>query len=256
MRFPPKRRAKYTNADSLFANCLRDGDCYIWPVAPTMPAPLLSPDSPMAKKFHTTGVVRILFSIVRFFPASTRMVRWCPTKHCVNPYHHTEAGVFVQARMKMRDPTLLLPQQEEHRHLLGPSDEEIEAMKPTNPELLRHLAETAARAGFDCKGIPNHRHQDAFKRKVKVWTPPPGAPVAEEGVPVLVVKGYNDKPAVQDTGPQKVSDEEWAEIENMFAQPKSLPDVVDERADVEHPEPTDDIFAMITRRKEWEQNRK
>lgn len=248
------RPPKYTNADSLFANCARDGYCFVWPVPITVPSPVLAPASVLVKQFHTNSVARILFSIVRFFPASTRLVRWCDSKHCVNPYHHTEAGAYVAMRAKMPDPTDLLPEQVERRHLLGPSDEEIEAMKPTDPEVLRILADSAAQAGPTGKGIPDHRHLRAFQRKV--WTPPPGAPVAEEGVPVLVVKGYNDKPAVQDTGPQKVSDEEWAEIENMFAQPKSLPDVVDERADVEHPEPTDDIFAMITRRKEWEQNRK
>lgn len=251
MQNPNGRPLRYGNADGLFSNCVRVNDCYVWPMPLHMPTPVLSPDSPISKKFHTNSVARILFIICRFFPAGKKLVRWCPTRHCVNPYHHTEAGIYVARRAKMVNPTDLLPEQESSRPLLGPSDEEIQALRPTNLPLLHHLAETAARAGFDCKGIPDHRHKNPFQRKE--WTPPPGAPVAEEGVPVLVVKGFNDAPVGAATS--KVSDEEWAEIEAGIATPHSLPEVVDEREDVDHTEPTDDIFAMIARRKEWEQKR-
>lgn len=249
---PNGRPLKYGNADGLFSNCLRNNDCYIWPMPAHMPTAVLSPDSPIARKFHTNSVARILFIICRFFPAGNKLVRWCPTRHCVNPYHHTEAGVYVARRAKMVNPSDLLPEQEARRHLLGPSDEEIAAMRPTDLPLLHHLAETAARAGFDCKGIPNHRHQNPFQRKV--WTPPPGAPVALDDVPVLIVKGFNDTPRRDDEPAQKISDEDWADIESGLG-PKRLPEVIDEREDVNHDEPTDDIFTMIARRKEWEQKR-
>lgn len=248
----PGRPPKYLNADQLFANCARDGDCFIWPTPPTMPSAVLGPDSVLARMFHTTGVARILFSICRFFPAGNRVVRWCNTKHCVNPYHHAEAKFYAKRRLKMENPNGLLPEQEKHRHLLGPSDEEIAAMKPTDPEVLTILTQSAARAGFYGDGLPDHRHKDAFKKKE--WSPPPGAPVAKEGVPVLVVKGFNDAP--HEAAPAKLSDEAWDELEGGFAPVQSLPEIHDETRDVEHPQPEVDIFETIRRRQEWERTKK
>lgn len=245
------RPPKYLTADHLFANCYRDGDCYVWPTPPTIPSPILGINSTLAKQFHTNSVARILFSICRFFPAGTRLVRWCSTRHCVNPYHHTEAAFYVEQRAKLPNPNSLLPEQEDRRHLLGPTDEEILAMKPTNTELLRHLADTAARAGFTGKGVPDNRHRNAFKRKE--WTPPPNAPVAQDGVPVLIVKGFNDTRPAEPA--QKMTDEAWAELESGLGD-KRLPEVFDQREDVDHPEPEPDIFAAIRLRNEWERNRK
>ena len=141
------RPPKYTNADQLFANCSLDGTCFIWPSPPTSQAPVLGPESYLSKKFHTVGIPRIVFSIVRFFPAGGRLVRWCNNRYCINPYHYTEAGIYVEKRAKMQNPRDLLPEQEVSRHLLGPSDEEIEAMRPTNVDVLRVLADSAAQAG-------------------------------------------------------------------------------------------------------------
>jgi hypothetical protein len=70
--------------------------------------------------------------------------------------------MYVQKRLKMVNPRDLLPEQEESRHLLGPTDEEIEAMRPTDIEVLRILTDSAAQAA---RGHPDIRYHPRLHDK-------------------------------------------------------------------------------------------
>jgi hypothetical protein len=241
------RPQKYRTADDLFANCARRDDCYIWPDPPSMVIPALSPTSPLAKLFHTVSVARILFTICRFPPAGTRIVRWCSTRFCVNPYHHAEAGVFVKERIASESFTSPLPSQASTRHLAAPSDEELETMKPTDVKLLRHLAESAARAGIDCKGIPNHRHQNPFKPKHLIGVE---AVYADPDVPVLVMTNMRPK---RDDYPD-VAEISFDDIEEQLSRTMATSQPAPKLAEpsVQHVDSDDtSIFAAIRRREEW-----
>lgn len=245
---PNGRPQKYKTADDLFHNCARRDDCYIWPDKVTMTMPMLAPASPLSKLFGTTSVVRILFTVCRFLPASTRLVRWCNTRFCVNPYHHTEAGAFVKQRRASESPTSLLPSQLESRHLVAPPDDVLETLKPADPVILRHLAETAARAGFDCKGIPDHRHTNAFKPKHMINAE---TIYADPTVPVLVMRSMV---APRDTTPVNLEDDEFsfddieAKLDDLVAK---TPVRKSKTPEVPQVDPSDDIFSAIKRRDDW-----
>jgi len=185
------RKAKYQNADDLLDNTTVRNDCLVWPSA-NVPIPCLAPASPMAQKFYTNSVARILFTITRYPPAGTRLVRVCSTPFCVNPFHHTEPKVFRLQRQKLLDPHGLLPSQESKRDLIAPPDDYIASLYPRKPQHVRFLAETAARAGYDGKGLrpadkkvypatfPNVVYADPAKPlfKLKLKTPVPTSPEA------------------------------------------------------------------------------
>ena len=80
-------------------------------------------------------------------------MRVCSTHFCVNPFHHTEPKVFRLQRQKLLDPHGLLPSQESKRDLIAPPDDYIASIYPRKPQHVRFLAETAARAGYDGKGL-------------------------------------------------------------------------------------------------------
>lgn len=179
------RKAKYQTADDLLDNTTVRNDCLVWPSA-NVPIPCIAPASPMAQKFYTNSVARILFTITRYPPAGTRLVRVCSTHFCVNPFHHNEPKIFRLQRQKLLDPHGLLPAQEAKRDLIAPPDDYIASLYPRKPQHVRFLAETAARAGFDGKGlrpadkklypttVPNVVYADPDKPlfKIKLKTPP------------------------------------------------------------------------------------
>lgn len=204
------RPAKFNNADDLINNCTVKNDCFIWPQA-NLPSPLLSPTSPLARKVGTNSVVRILFILCRYLPASTRLVKWCNTPFCVNPYHHSENRSIMTRRLRESSAggaMNLLPEQESTRHLF-PSDAELLPLRPVDPAVNQLLSATAALAGFDARNLPQNR----LIAK--------GVPTAEEGKPVLVMKSLVEK--------QKR--EEVAEVESKEA--------IDD---------TDDFFAALEAR--------
>ena len=183
------RSAKYKTADDLLDNTVVRNDCLLWPESSCM-MPSLGPASPMAKTFGTTSVIRILFTIVRYPPGGPRLVGLCSSKFCVNPYHYVEAKRFLRQRKAMLDPHGLLPSQEFNRHLIAPPDDYLAALYPKKPQHVRFLAETAARAGLDGKGLrpadkkvhpttfPNAVYADPAKPlfKIKLKTPVPTSP--------------------------------------------------------------------------------
>ena len=243
---PNGRPQKYKTADDLFHNCARRDDCYIWPDKVTMTMPMLAPASPLSKLFGTTSVARILFTICRFPPASTRIVRWCNTRFCVNPYHHTEAGAFVKERRASESPTALLPSQTESRHLVAPPDDVLETLKPADPVILRHLAETAARAGFDCKGIPDHRHTNAFKPKHMINAE---TIYADPTVPVLVMRSMTPVREATPNLEEFSFDDIEAKLDDLVAK---TPVQKSKAPEVQHVDSEDDsIFAAIRRRDEY-----
>lgn len=187
------RPIKYANADDLLDNCTIKDDCYLWPSSST-PMPMLSPNSPLAQKFGTTSVMRILFTVCRFVPAGPRLVHRCANKFCVNPFHFSESKAVRAKRLELPNPNGLLPDQEEHRHLIAPPDEELLEMRPKNPTHIKMLLDSAVLAGYDAQGM-------ADKRSYKM--PPKAQPrFADPDVPVLVIK---PRPVV----PPTVTDEDW-----------------------------------------------
>jgi len=208
------RPIKYANADDLLDNCTVKDDCYHWPKSSTL-MPMLSPNSPLTKKFGTTSVARILFSICRFVPAGPRLIHRCNNPFCVNPFHFSESKAVRAKRMELPNPNGLLPDQEERRHLIAPPDEELIALRPKSQTHIKILLDSAVLAGYDAKGM-----HDARSYKV----PPKVQPrYAEEDVPVLVIKPR--KAAVAD-------EPEWDEPVAPTAEPEEDPD---------------DIFAVIRR---------
>lgn len=191
------RTPKFSNADDIIDNCTIVKGCFIWP-ASNMPTPQLSPAGPLSKLMHTNSVARILFAICRFPPASTRLVRWCNTPFCVNPYHHTEARTYVKRRVKQDSYTALLPSQVASRHLAFPSDDILEGLKPKNPYVMTRMVEAAAEAGQDARKMPGHRDLN------------PNIPVADPKKPVLVMRP-SAKAALKPT------DEDGLKSEDFFS---------------------------------------
>ena len=122
------RTAKYQTADDLLDNTTVRNDCLVWPSA-NVPIPCIAPASPMAQKFYTNSVARILFTITRYPPGGTRLVRVCSTHFCVNPFHHVEPKIFRLQRQKLLDPHGLLPSQESKRDLIAPPDDYIATLE-------------------------------------------------------------------------------------------------------------------------------
>jgi hypothetical protein len=161
------RTPKYKNADDLINNCLIHGSdlCFVWPYgeesAHNPPPPVLSPASYLTMRLNTNSVARILFTLCRYVPASKRLVKWCTTPSCVNPYHHTETTKMVQLRWELssiegkagRFFTDLTPAQEKIRHIL-PSRELIDELQPVELGILKLLQESAMLSGVDARGIP------------------------------------------------------------------------------------------------------
>ena len=236
------RPVKYQTADDLLDNCRPHNDCYLWPESAS-PIPMLGPNSPIAKQFGTVSVVRILYVLCRYIPMGKRLVRKCNQPNCVNPFHHTEAQVYMNKRAKLANPNGLFPQQEDSRHLLAPPDEVLDKMRPANPVHIKRLMDAASIAGYEGDGLNDERRYVPPKHRK-----PNFAPV---DAPVLVMKGFVPTPATQEPEVKQ----EWDEFESgLFAKHKveSLPEVRVEADEVDHDGPTNDIFEAIRRRKEWE----
>lgn len=182
------RPTKYRDADSIFANCTIKNDCILWPQSNNR-VPLFTVSSPIAKQFATTSIARIVFTICRFVPASQRLTRWCTSDFCINPYHHAESRPYQEKRKKLFNIQDDLPEQESHRHLIAPSAEELDRMKPTDPIICNVLMRSAATAGNDARNLPNRRFL-GFPVKGHEGMPllPEGENTAKEGVPVLIIK--------------------------------------------------------------------
>ena len=182
------RPVKYRDADTLLENCTTRGYCFVWPNTSNSLAPILTANSPLAKQFATTSIARILFTIIKFPPASSRITRWCTTEFCVNPWHHREAKPFMEKRRKQVLPFDDLPEQDSHRHLIAPDEATLHALKPKNPVFTDLLAQSAGEAGYDCMGLKNRRfvglshihHKDT-------------APTAQDDKPVLIMKSLVEK---------------------------------------------------------------
>lgn len=212
------RPVKYRDADTLLENCEIKGYCFVWPNTANSLVPILTANSPLAKQFATTSVARILFTIIKFPPASKRITRWCTTEFCVNPWHHREAKPFMEKRRKQVLPFDDLPEQDSHRHLIAPDEATLTAMKPKNPIFTDLLAQSAGDAGYDCMGLKSRRfvglshihHKDI-------------APTGEDKdtKPVLVMRSLVEKQKreaealANPTTPEKL-DEDWGEIEKLF----------------------------------------
>ena len=217
------RRLRYACADDLLSNCTLKDDCFIWPPG-TLNTPVLSPTSPMSKEFGTVSIVRILFTICRYVPASPKLVRHCVNPFCVNPYHHAESKKWMEKRLKLKDPNGLLPAQESRRHLIAPPDDVLYTLRPTNPAHLKVLMDSAALAGFDAKGIIEKR-SFAVPVRPRVY--------AEPDKPVLVLK-------------RKVTETVLAQAETALETPKRAKqeDIPPDEQDLET------IFGLIERREQ------
>lgn len=209
------RKLKYRTADDLLGNCTIEHGCFLWPLS-DMQAPLISPTSPLAKMLNTNSVARILFILCRHIPASTRLVKRCTSKFCVNPYHHTESNEVMRQRKSMAErglnPFDLLPRQESSEHLMFnlPAGVTLNTLKPQNPELLGQLTMSASIAGFDGKGIP--------KSLTKTYD----APMAMPDKPVLVIRKREEaKPEVKPEEKEESIDDFFDMLERGFAARKN-----------------------------------
>lgn len=205
------RKLKYRNADDLLNNCTITNGCFIWPLS-DMQAPLISPTNPLAQMLHTNSVARILFTLCRHIPASTRLVKRCTSKFCVNPYHYTESGEVMRQRKAMSErglnPYDLLPRQESIEHMMFslPAGVTLNTLKPHNPEVLGILMVSASIAGFDGKGIP--------KSMTKTYE----VPTATPDKPVLVIRKREDaKPEVKPDEKEESIDDFFDMLERGFA---------------------------------------
>jgi hypothetical protein len=205
------RKLKYRNADDLLNNCTITNGCFIWPLS-DMQAPLISPTNPLAQMLHTNSVARILFTLCRHIPASTRLVKRCTSKFCVNPYHYTESNDVLRQRKAMSErglnPYDLLPRQESIEHMMFslPAGVTLNTLKPHNPEVLGILMVSASIAGFDGKGIP--------KSLTKTYD----VPVASPDKPVLVIRKREDaKPEVKPDEKEESIDDFFDMLERGFA---------------------------------------
>lgn len=221
------RPSKYKTADDLINNCtIQDNLCFVWPAPASgrfdihgryeLP-PVLAPASPLAVAMLTNSVSRILYITCRHVPASKRLVKWCTTPGCVNPYHHSETRAVVAERLKVsvkegkagRFSSDLLPSQQKMSHLL-PTPEAIEAARPVELEVLKLLQESAMHSGVDGRGIP-----PALRvQKVVPWytKKPIGVDITK---PLLVMKGYKPPLTVEEEAAQKVETDK--EVDDLFS---------------------------------------
>jgi hypothetical protein len=228
------RPIKYRNADDLLDNCAVKDDCYLWPRSSTM-MPMLSPNSPLTKKFGTTSVARVLFTICRFVPAGPRLIHRCSNQFCVNPFHFAESIAVRAKRMELPNPNGLLPDQEDHRHLIAPPDEELIALRPKNPTHIKMLLDSAVLAGYDAKGMPDSR---SYK------VPPKAQPkFADPDVPVLVIT-----PRIMPATGGAEDEDLWEQSRAAdLKDPEYLADESPMDAVGAEDDPQDDIFAIIQR---------
>ena len=205
------RPAKYRNADDIINNCTIKETCFIWN-SDKLPSPLISPMSPISKVIGTNSVARILFILCRHIPASTRMVKWCNTPYCVNPYHHSETREIVKRRLRAEENLMgsgreLLAEQEAHRHLL-PTDADLLPLKPRDPYVNEMLRASSELAGFDARNLAQNR----LIAK--------GVPTAQDDKPVLIMKSLVEKQkreAEAQANPRKEeTEEEWDAFTSQF----------------------------------------
>lgn len=220
------RPSKYKTADDLINNCeILDNLCFVWPAPSSgrldshgryeLP-PVLAPASPLAVAMLTNSVSRILYITCRHVPASKRLVKWCTTSGCVNPYHHSETRKVVAERLKVstkegkagRFSTDLLPSQQKISHLL-PTPEAIEAARPVELDVLKLLQESAMHSGVDGRGIPPAMRV----QKVVPWyvRKPVGIDITK---PLLVMKGYKPPLTVEEEAARKAEVDK--EVEEFF----------------------------------------
>ena len=172
------RKLKFANADDIIENCNVVDGCFTWKHKHgfSINNPCFAPLSPIALALQTTTVVRALFIACRFIPASGRLVKWCTTEGCVNPYHHSESRKVVKQRLEMgeRDGqgffTGLLPEQEAIRHLL-PSFKILQQVAPTKPATVKLLIAAATQAGFDCQNLPASKLQQKLSNAHRLKQP-------------------------------------------------------------------------------------
>jgi hypothetical protein len=183
------RKLKFGNADDLIDNCKITEGCFVWKPKHgfLIDNPCLSPLSPLAVALQTNSVARLLFITCRFLPASGRLVKWCTTKSCVNPYHFSEGRKIVDYRLKTgeRDGTGfftdLLPEQESIRHLLPPV-KVIQQAGPTNPVTVKLLITAAMQAGFDCQKLSASKLQQKISNAHRLKQPD-----GEPATPALIL---------------------------------------------------------------------
>lgn len=156
------RLVKYHTCDDLINNCEIKDNCFIWPHHEhSQTSPVISPYAPMTKKMLTNSVARILFTAIRHIPVHGRLVKWCNSPHCVNPYHYSEHRYIIAKRMQAGMVSTLLPEQEKMRDSF-PSDEDIESIKPRDPKVLEMLIKQASINPYDSKNLP----QDLRAQKI------------------------------------------------------------------------------------------
>jgi hypothetical protein len=201
------RTAKYKTADDLINNTLTRDMCMVWPVsefAGANQSPVLSPYAPLTKVMLTNSVSRILFITCRYVPASRRLVKWCKTPHCVNPYHYSENTATVARRFAISTKegkaggffTGLLPEQERIASLL-PQPEDIEAARPVELDVLKLLQESAMLSGVDARGLPPalRQHKELPTDRMP------------DSKPVLMMRGVTDR-LIEKRSTPDASDEE------------------------------------------------
>ena len=148
------RTPKFRTCDDLINNCEIKDNCFVWPHNEySQTSPVISPYSPMTKAMLTNSVVRILFTAIRHIPVHGRMVKWCKTSHCVNPYHFSEHRSVLAKRTKAGLVSDLLPEQDKFRETF-PTDEAIASIKPRDPDIMDILLKQASINPFDAKNLP------------------------------------------------------------------------------------------------------
>lgn len=235
------RPIKYATADDLLDNCVIHNDCFVWPDSST-PMPMLGPASPMAVKFGTTSIMRILFSICRFVPAGRRLVHWCNNPRCVNPFHASESRAWRAKRSKLDNPNGLLPEQDTTRDAAAPPDEVLAALRPRNSHYIKILMDSAVVAGYDLKGMNNKRSY-AVPQKAQ-------PNFANPDVPVLVMANMKAPRKDSYPNPDEFSfDDIEAKLDDLVAK---TPVQKSKEPEVQHVDSEDDsIFAAIRRRDEY-----
>ena len=174
------RTPKFRTCDDLINNCEIKGNCFVWPHNEySQTSPVISPYSPMTKAMLTNSVVRILFTAIRHIPVHGRMVKWCKTSHCVNPYHFSEHRSVLAKRTKAGLVSDLLPEQDKFRETF-PTDEAIASIKPRDPDIMDILLKQASINPFDAKNLPAD-----FRAKKIV----PDASKAHTFKPILQMRG-------------------------------------------------------------------
>ena len=178
------RTPKFRTCDDLINNCEIRDNCFVWPHTEySQTSPVISPYSPMTKLMLTNSVVRILFTAIRHIPVHGRMVKWCKTSHCVNPYHFSEHRYVLAKRTKAGLVSDLLPEQDQFRETF-PTDEAIALVKPRDPEIMEILLRQASVNPFDAKNLP------ADLRAQKIV---PDSSKAHTYKPLLQMRGVTDR---------------------------------------------------------------